>query len=299
MAGFPAWQGWTQPATALTLRAVLMTASALTAAAGMRQPVIGDPAKDARGRGAPQAADSLPRTHRDAGRSSRVLRDAVAGRAVLVRHVRQGQRELGRSVPQGRRRRREEETRPAGEAAGHRRQRVLPGGGIRGGERRRGHGERGRDAPGAQRPVRGSHAVAGQLARQVGADQASPDRGTRRPAGSHGATDPHLARQKRPAQGGAAEDSRRVRQGREDAAGQGVRSAGRSARRGQSRGRRGWIGGGRHAGGDSVAGEVRGDGRPGRGADVRVPAGARRRGEPEGELAAREGGVGARGGGGG
>ena len=65
------------------------------------------------------------------------------------------------------------------------------------------------------------------------------------------------------------------------------------------RGRRGWIGGRRHAGGDSFAGEVRGDGRPGRGADVRVPAGARRRGEPEGELAAREGGVGARGGGGG
>lgn len=51
VAGFPAWQGWTQPATALTLRAVLMTASALTAAAGMRQPVIGDPAKDARGGG--------------------------------------------------------------------------------------------------------------------------------------------------------------------------------------------------------------------------------------------------------
>ena len=46
VAGFPAWQGWTQPATALTLRAVLMTASALTAAAGMRQPVIGDPAKE-------------------------------------------------------------------------------------------------------------------------------------------------------------------------------------------------------------------------------------------------------------
>ena len=51
VAGFPAWQGWTQPATALTLRAVLMTASALTAAAGMRQPVIGDPAKDARAGG--------------------------------------------------------------------------------------------------------------------------------------------------------------------------------------------------------------------------------------------------------
>ena len=183
-------------------------------------------------RGAPQAADSLPRTHAGAGRSSRVLRDAVARRAVLVRHLRQGQRELRRSVPQPRRRRRQEETRPAREAAGHRRQRVLPGGGIRGGERRRGHGERRGDAPGAQRPVRGSHALAGQLARQVGADEAGPDRGTRRLAGSHGATDSHLARQKRPAQGGAAEDSRRVRQGREDAAGQGVRGAGRGARRG-------------------------------------------------------------------
>jgi serine/threonine protein kinase len=43
VAGFPRWAGWTQPATALTLRAVLMTASALTAAAGMRQAsVIGD-----------------------------------------------------------------------------------------------------------------------------------------------------------------------------------------------------------------------------------------------------------------
>ena len=33
---FPEWDGWTQPTTAMTLRAVLMTASALSAAAGMR-----------------------------------------------------------------------------------------------------------------------------------------------------------------------------------------------------------------------------------------------------------------------
>ena len=33
---FPSWDGWTQPTTALTLRAVLMTAGALSAAAGMR-----------------------------------------------------------------------------------------------------------------------------------------------------------------------------------------------------------------------------------------------------------------------
>lgn len=38
---FPEWRGWTQPSVALTLRAVLMTASALTAAAGMQQPMIG------------------------------------------------------------------------------------------------------------------------------------------------------------------------------------------------------------------------------------------------------------------
>ena len=38
---FPAWHGWTTPSVALTLRAVLMTASALTAAAGMQQPMIG------------------------------------------------------------------------------------------------------------------------------------------------------------------------------------------------------------------------------------------------------------------
>jgi len=39
-ASFPTWRGWTQPSVALTLRAVLMTASALTAAAGMQQPMI-------------------------------------------------------------------------------------------------------------------------------------------------------------------------------------------------------------------------------------------------------------------
>ena len=33
---FPEWDGWTQPTTAMTLRAVLMTAAALSAAAGMR-----------------------------------------------------------------------------------------------------------------------------------------------------------------------------------------------------------------------------------------------------------------------
>ena len=38
---FPEWEGWTEPSVALTLRAVLMTASALTAAAGMQQPMIG------------------------------------------------------------------------------------------------------------------------------------------------------------------------------------------------------------------------------------------------------------------
>ena len=38
---FPEWHGWTQPSVALTLRAVLMTASALSAAAGMQQPMIG------------------------------------------------------------------------------------------------------------------------------------------------------------------------------------------------------------------------------------------------------------------
>jgi len=40
---FPVWQGWTQPSVALTLRTVLMTASALTAAAGMQQPNIQAP----------------------------------------------------------------------------------------------------------------------------------------------------------------------------------------------------------------------------------------------------------------
>lgn len=41
LARFPEWRGWAQPSVALTLRAVLMTASALTAAAGMQQPMIG------------------------------------------------------------------------------------------------------------------------------------------------------------------------------------------------------------------------------------------------------------------
>ena len=41
LTSFPAWDGWTRPSVALTLRAVLMTSSALAAAAGMQQPVIG------------------------------------------------------------------------------------------------------------------------------------------------------------------------------------------------------------------------------------------------------------------
>ena len=60
---FPEWDGWTQPTTAMTLRAVLMTASALSAAAGMRAYDRGatSAAEDAsgggsvgRGAGAPQ-----------------------------------------------------------------------------------------------------------------------------------------------------------------------------------------------------------------------------------------------------
>ena len=41
LSSFPAWDGWTKPSVALTLRAVLMTSSALAAAAGMQQPMIG------------------------------------------------------------------------------------------------------------------------------------------------------------------------------------------------------------------------------------------------------------------
>ena len=67
VAGFPAWQGWTQPATALTLRAVLMTASALTAAAGMRQPVIGDPAKEGGGAGLLKPQILFPEPTRELG----------------------------------------------------------------------------------------------------------------------------------------------------------------------------------------------------------------------------------------
>ena len=37
LSAFPEWDGWTQPTTAMALRAVLMTASALSAAAGMRK----------------------------------------------------------------------------------------------------------------------------------------------------------------------------------------------------------------------------------------------------------------------
>lgn len=43
---FPTWDGWTQPTTALTLRAVLMTAGALSAAAGMRPTGAGEPGAD-------------------------------------------------------------------------------------------------------------------------------------------------------------------------------------------------------------------------------------------------------------
>ena len=38
LTSFPAWDGWTRPSVALTLRAVLMTSSALAAAAGCNSP---------------------------------------------------------------------------------------------------------------------------------------------------------------------------------------------------------------------------------------------------------------------